>query len=207
MFYFAGFDFFLLVVVLPLVCCQVFHSRISIHTDPPLSAKQRSPAKVVSPPHDKNPSHSSIPMLDFQPGLTQHSTTPGLFKKKKISGVLEKGLLLSAEVAGGKSVRALPPCQQQDFGEGVVAGESQSWCSASPSHVVCVLVGNKLLDLFQPFGDAALCVVTSGEVGSRPGCGWMLFPRGFPTQGGFSRSFGASWGFSSFLFPQDEGNI
>lgn len=78
-----GLIFFLLVVVLPLVCCQVFHPRISIHTDPPLSAKQRSPAKVVSPPHDKNPSHPSIPMLDFQPGLTQHSTTPGLFKEKK----------------------------------------------------------------------------------------------------------------------------
>lgn len=102
---------------------------------------------------------------------------------------------MPAKVAGGESVYGLPPRQQQDFGEGVVAGESQSWCSASPSHMVCVLVGNKLLDLFQAFGDAALCLSSPGEVGSHPGCGWMLLPGGFPFQGGFSRSSGASWGF------------
>lgn len=90
---------------------------------------------------------------------------------------------MSAKVAGGNSVHGLSPWQQQDFGEGVAVGESQSWCSASPSHMVCVLVGNKLLDLFQAFGDAALCSLGRWDpVLVVVGCS--------SCQGGFSRSFG-----------------
>lgn len=112
---------------------------------------------------------------------------------------------MSAEVAGGKSARGLPPCQQQEFGEGVVVGESRSWCSTSPSHMVCVLVGNKLLDLFQAFGDAALCdcrplgrwdpglavvgCCSQGGLPVREGLAGVLVPPGVS---------------AAFRFPQDE---
>lgn len=198
-------------MVLALVCCQVFHpSELYLYLHRSAFVSQAEIACQGCFPSSQQKSHPSLhPHAGFP--AWSHTTFhhPQAFKeKKKYLEYWKKGLLWSAKVAGGRSVRALPPCQQQDFGEGVAVGKRQSWCNASPSHMVCVLVGNKLLDLFQAFGDAALCVPAPGEVGSCPGCGWMLFPGGFLCQGRFSRSFGASQGgkrsLLGFLFPQDE---
>lgn len=174
-----------------MVCCQVFHPQyFYLHRSAFVSSSRGCFPPLLTtkkiPPHPSHP-HAGFPACSQ---MTSHYP-PG-FERKKIKIHLEywekkkkkKGLLLPAKLLVANLPVGCHLASKKDFGEGVVVGENQSWCSASPSHMVCVLsleinfwICFKLLEML-------LCAcLTPGEVGSRPGWGWMLFPRGVSLSG------------------------